>query len=81
MEMNYLFFESGKNYLKKYKPKIVMELAPYLYEENNYKSYDLFQLIRSYGYNFYNTQNFKKIHSIEEYASKIRRGSKNIYLA
>ena len=80
---NELFvFESGKNYLKKYKPKIVMELAPYLYEENNYKSYDLFQLIRSYGYNFYNTQNFKKIHSIEEYASKIRRGSsKNIYLA
>ena len=37
-----------------------MELAPYLYEENNYKSYDLFQLIRSYGYNFYNTRTLKK---------------------
>ena len=75
-------FESGKNYLKKNKPIIVMELAPYLYKENGYKSEDLFKLIKSYGYNFYNGKTFKPIHSIDEYSAKIRKGSsKNIYLA
>ena len=80
---NELFvFESGKNYLQKYKPKIVMELAPYLYAENGYKADDLFKIIKSFKYNFYDVQNYKKIHSINEYSDKIKVGeSKNIYLA
>ena len=80
---NELFvFESGKNYLKKIKPKIVMELAPYLYEENGYKPVELYQLIESLGYNFYDVKNFKKITSIKEYSDSIKKGSsKNIFLA
>ena len=80
---NELFiFESGKNYLRKYKPKIVMELAPYLYKENGYKADDLFKIIKSFRYNFYDVQNYEKIHSINEYSDKIKVGeSKNIYLA
>ncbi len=76
-----LVFESGCNYLKKFKPKIVMELAPYLYEENGYTVDDLFKIIKYYGYNFYDS-NFKKISSIDEYTLKINKGSsKNIFLA
>lgn len=78
---NELFvFESGKNYLKKFKPKIVMELAPYLYEENGYNAYDLLKIIKSFKYNFYDS-NFKKINFIGEYVDKISIGSsKNIFL-
>ena len=79
---NELFvFESGANYLKKFKPKIVMELAPYLYKEYGYTAYDLLKIIKYYGYNFYDS-NFKKISSIDEYIRKINKGSsKNIFLA
>ena len=39
-------FKSGENILREFKPNIIMELAPYLFEENNYskKNYLTFLL-------------------------------------
>jgi len=74
-------FQSGLKYLKKYKPKIVMELAPYLYKENGYSSKDLFSLLKKFDYDFYDGATYKKILDINEYSSKIpSRSSKNIFL-
>ena len=45
---NELFvFKSAKNYIKKFKPYIIMELAPYLYRENGYRTKDLLNFIFS----------------------------------
>lgn len=74
-------FKSGIKYLKKFKPIIVMELAPYLYKENGYTSEDLFILLKNLNYNFYEGISSKKILNINEYSSKISPGSsKNILL-
>ena len=70
MAMNCLFLRVVKIISEKYKPKIVMELAPYLYKENGYKADDLFKIIKSFRYNFYDVQNYEKIHSINEYSIK-----------
>ncbi len=79
---NELFvFKSGKNYINKYKPKIVMELAPYLYQENGYKSSDLFNFFKKFGYKFYDVSSKKEIYQIQEFSDAIPNGSsKNIFI-
>ena len=74
-------FQSGIEYLKKFKPKIVMELAPYLYQENGYTSSELFSFFKSLGYKFYEVSSHKEINFIQEFSNKISVGSsKNIFL-
>ena len=46
-------FKSGEKFLKQYKPHIIMELAPYLYEENGYSENDLFNFFTKLNYKFY----------------------------
>ncbi len=79
---NELFiFKSGKNYLKKYKPYIIMELAPYLYKENGYSSKDLLDYIKSLNYKFYHSDNFVEIKNIYNFVNNINDGSSiNIFL-
>lgn len=74
-------FQSGINYLKKYKPKIVMELAPYLYRENNYNSTQLFKFFNQFGYKFFDVSSKKEISNIQDFSDAIPSGSsKNIFL-
>tara|TARA_Y100001935_G_C17282008_1_gene498036 strand:- start:875 stop:1687 length:813 start_codon:yes stop_codon:yes gene_type:complete len=74
-------FKSGQNYFKKYKPIVMMELAPYLYKENGYSTEDFLKYIQKFNYNFFELDNLKKISNIFEYAKNINDGSsKNIIL-
>ena len=79
---NELFvFESGLNFLDKFKPKIVMELAPYLYPENGYKSSDLFNFFKQFDYKYFDVTSKKEIHNIQDFSDAIVTGSsKNIFL-
>jgi len=79
---NELFvFESGINFLRKFKPIIIMELAPYLYPENGYKSSDLFNFFKKYGYKYFEVPTKKEIHNIQDFSDAIPVGSsKNIFL-
>jgi len=74
-------FKSGKNFLKKYKPYIVMELAPYLYPEFGYKVEKLLNLLKKFNYRFYDVKNYCEIKNIYKYANNIKDGSsENIFL-
>ena len=74
-------FKSGKDFLKKYKPYIIMELAPYLYPEFGYKVEKLLDLLIKYNYRFYDVKNYSEINNIYEYALNIKDGSsENIFL-
>jgi len=74
-------FKSGKKYLGDHKPLIIMELAPYLYKENGYKSKDLLKYLKNFNYEFFEFDTFKKIKNVFEYAKSIQDGSsKNIFL-
>lgn len=79
---NELFVLSGGfNYLKKYKPPIFMELASYLYPENDYTSKELLDLIKSLNYEFVDVKNLRKINDIKEKIKKTENGSsENIIL-
>ena len=79
---NELFvFESGINFLRKFKPIIIMELAPYLYPESGYKSSDLFNFFKKYGYKYFEVHTKKEIHNIQDFSDAIPAGSsKNIFL-
>ncbi len=79
---NELFvFKSAKNTLKKYKIPIIMELAPYLYKENNYSLDDLIKILKSYNYSFFDISSLMKINDIHYFASNIPYGSsKNILI-
>jgi len=79
---NELFvFESGLNFLNKHKPKIVMELAPYLYPENGYRSSDLFNFFKQFDYKYFDVLSRKEIHNIQDFSDAIVTGSsKNIFL-
>lgn len=79
---NELFvFDSGIKYLDKYKPKIIMELAPYLYLDNNYKSSILFNFFKNFKYKFFDVTSEKEIHDIQDFSDSIPVGSsKNIFL-
>ena len=72
--------ESSIKTLEKFKPIIFLELAPYLYKENNYEFKDLSNIFTKLGYSFY-TSNLKKISDIYQYVLNINLGSsKNVYL-
>ena len=79
---NELFvFKSGENYFKKFKPFIIMELAPYLYKENGYDSKELIDYLLSFKYKFFDTKKFKKIDNIQKFTKNISDGSSvNIFL-
>ena len=73
--------QSGKNFLKKKKPIIFMELAPYLYPEFGYSSLDLINFLKEINYNFYEKLSVRKINDIFDYINSIEQGSsKNIIL-
>ena len=73
--------KSGQNFLKKNKPPILMELAPYLYKEYGYNQEKILKLIISLNYNFYDLKKLKKIFDIEQKISSIKDGSsENILL-
>ena len=74
-------FKSGQSYLAKFKPIIIMELAPYLYKENGYSSEELIIFIKSLNYRFYDFKTFDEITNIIDYTNSIKDGSsKNIIL-
>lgn len=74
-------FKSAAKYLKKYKPKIVMELAPYLYKEHGYDSITLFNFFKKFRYKFFDVTNNKEIKDIQNFSDSISKGeSKNIFL-
>lgn len=74
-------FKSGKNFFKKNKPFIIMELAPYLYPEFGYDVNKLLNLLKKYNYRFYDCKNYSEIKDIYKYAKKISNGSsENIFL-
>ncbi len=73
-------FKSAKKTLKKKIP-IIMELAPYLYKENNYSLEDLVNLLKSFNYSFFEMTSLDKIDNIYDYALNIPNGSsKNIII-
>lgn len=75
-------FKSGKNFFKKNKPYIIMELAPYLYPEMGYNYIDLLNEIKSIGYKFYSIYPIKKILNISIFIKNINdASSKNILLS
>ncbi len=58
-----------------------MELAPYLYKENNYSLEDLVNLLKSFNYSFFEMTSLVKIDNIYDYALNIPYGSsKNIII-
>ena len=58
-----------------------MELAPYLYPENGYKSSDLFKLFKQFDYKYFEVSSKKEIHNIQDFSDEILTGSsKNIFL-
>ena len=74
-------FKSGKSFLKKHKPYIVMELAPYLYPEFGYNVNKLLNLLKEYNYRFFDAKNYSEIKNIHQYANNISDGSsENIFL-
>ena len=74
-------FKSGKDFLKKNKPYIIMELAPYLFTEFGYNVDTLLDLLKEYDYRFYETKNYSEIKDIYKYANNINDGSSvNIFL-
>ena len=79
---NELFvFDSGVNFISKFKPKIIMELAPYLYPENGYKYSQLFNFFKQFGYKYFEVSTKKEIHAIQDSSDAIPTGSsKKIFL-
>lgn len=74
-------FKSGEKFLKNFKPHIILELAPYLYDEYNYNYRDLINFFMGFNYEFFDSKNLKLIDNIYEYSEKIKYGSsKNIFL-
>ena len=72
--------KSGEKEIKKKKPIIFMEIAPYLYPEFGYECHELIEYILKVGYLFYD-DNVEKIKDINNYIDRISIGSsKNFYL-
>lgn len=77
----YYVIKSGFQFLKKNKPPIFMELAPYLYKEYGYSVENLIDLILSLDYKFYNINNVEDIENIYKKIDSIPDGSsENILL-
>jgi FkbM family methyltransferase len=76
----YEILKSGVNSIKKYKPIIHIEFAPYLHKEFKYSSSELiYFIIKKLNYEFYN-EDFKKINDIGNYIKKIIDKSENFFL-
>lgn len=74
-------FKSGEKFLRNFKPHIIMELAPYLYDEYNYGYKDLINFFVNLNYEFYDGKNLNLINDIYNYSENIKFGSsKNIFL-
>ena len=72
--------KSGIKYIKKFKPIIHIEFAPYLHSGSNNSSESLIFFIKNkLGYDFYN-EDFKKIKEINSYVKKIKKRSENFFL-
>ena len=72
--------KSGKKTIKKHKPVIYFEFAPYLYKEFGYSPKILINFIKSQlNYNFYD-ENLKKVININEFVKKLQNRSKNFFL-
>ena len=71
---------SGKKYIKKFKPIIHLEFAPYLYAGSNNTPKGLINFIKNkLNYNFYN-EDFKEIKEINNYIKNIKKRSENFFL-
>ena len=71
---------SGEDFLKKNKPIIFIEIAPYLYPEFGYNCKDLIKFIQKLNYSFLD-ENVKNVPNIFDQISKIKDGgSKNFFL-
>ena len=72
--------KSGERFLKKNKPIIFVEIAPYLYPEFGYDYQQLINFIINLGYEFFN-EDLKKVSDIFGEINKISDGStKNFFL-
>ncbi len=72
--------QSGYLFIKKYKPIIHIEFAPYLHNEFGYTTDELiFYIQNNLEYNFYD-EDFEKIDNIREYVKSIKRRSENFFL-
>ena len=71
---------SGKSQIKKYKPIIHMELAPYLFRENGFSIKQLINFVmKDLKYKFY-TEKLEVIENIDHYIKNIGNSSKNTFL-
>ena len=78
-EINVL--RSGKKIIKKYKPLIYFEFAPYLYKEFGYSPEILIDFVKKdLNYTFLN-ENFDEIKNIYEIGKKLKNKSLNFFLA
>ena len=77
-EINVL--RSGKRIIKKYKPLIYFEFAPYLYKEFGYSPEILIDFIKKeLNYTFLN-ENFNEVKNIYEIGKKLKDRSLNFFL-
>lgn len=67
--------KGGYNFLRKKKPPIFMELAPYLYNEHGYSKDMLLELIKSLNYKFFDLNSLKEITEIDYKFANIKDGS------
>ena len=71
---------SGENFLRKNKPIIFIEIAPYLYPEFGYSCEELIKFIQKLNYSFLD-ENVKEVSNIFDQINKIKDGgSKNFFL-
>ena len=71
---------SGEDFLKKNKPIIFIEIAPYLYPEFGYSCQELIEFIQKLNYKFLD-ENIKEVANIFDQIDKIKDGgSKNFFL-
>ena len=71
--------KSAEKTLKKIKPIIYFELAPYLYKEIGYKFDDLLNYLKKLNYHFYN-EDLKPVSNIKSISLKLTNKSMNFFL-
>ena len=71
---------SGEEFLRRNKPIIFIEIAPYLYPEFGYSCHELIKFIQKLGYAFLD-ENIKEVSNIFDLIDKIKDGgSRNFFL-
>ena len=72
--------KSGKKTIKKHKPFIYFEFAPYLYKEFHYTPEILINFIKKdLNYLFYD-EKLKEVSNIESFINKLKKSSQNFFL-